>query len=59
MHAEKPGPLQYSQVSQCQRPGGFCFFFFFFFLPFFLADVHLKVGAKMSDAVEIDSFAPF
>lgn len=33
--------------------------FFFFFAFFFLADVHLKVGAKMSDAVEIDSFAPF
>lgn len=27
-------------------------------LVFFLADVHLKVGAKMSDAVEIDIFAP-
>lgn len=58
MHAEKPGLLQYSQVSQCQRPGGFLFLFLPFFF-FFLADVHLKVGAKMSDAVEIDSFAPF
>lgn len=37
----------------------FLFLFFFFFAFFFLADVHLKVGAKMSDAVEIDSFAPF
>lgn len=58
MHAEKPGLLQYSPVSQCQRPGGFLFLFFAFFF-FFLADVHPKVGAKMSDAVEIDSFAPF
>lgn len=47
MYAEKPGLLQYSQASLCQRPG------------VFLADVHLKVGAKMSDAVEIGIFALF
>lgn len=57
MPAEKPVCYSILKLPSAKSLVGF--FFVSFFALFFKADVHLKVGAKMSDAVEIDIFAPF